>query len=277
MVIDAASAATAALVFAALAGVVMTAFGFSTYRTGQRIANTRPETISAVRTGRAEISGTATPAEKLFDNPFTTGECVYATYRMEEQPDGSGRSDWRTITSGSVGAPFYVEDDTGRMLVDTDDNPMVDVSGIHTTRYTVGSDESPPATVRDVFDSNHQRDWRGHDQTLGGLEATVRAILRALGLERPTPANRRRRYSEQVIPVGEEVSVFGGVERRLDDAADGDELVMRTDDETGAFFVTDCGQSELERDLKRRGVFWLGVGLLVTPLLLVLVVLQVTG
>ena len=68
--------------------------------------------------GRVELHGRAQEKAEL-RAPFTGRACVYYRYTLEELVRSGNRNRWRQIESGDSAAwPFYLEDDTGRVLVD---------------------------------------------------------------------------------------------------------------------------------------------------------------
>jgi len=85
------------------------------------IENTPTSKVRGLAMGHAEVYGKVARALKqLFKSPFTGKDCVYYRYEIEElRSDNKGRSRWVTIRSGTAGTPFYLDDGTGKVLVDT--------------------------------------------------------------------------------------------------------------------------------------------------------------
>jgi len=68
--------------------------------------------------GMVEIYGAARPRGKLMKSPLSKKNCVYYKYVVEEKRSSGKSSYWATIASGNKTPPFYIEDKTGKVLVD---------------------------------------------------------------------------------------------------------------------------------------------------------------
>ena len=92
-------------------------YGYRRYR--QRTVIASVETTDALRVtpGPAEVYGTAVPLEEPFRAPFSRQDCVLAEWEIEEWEASGKHSNWRTEGSGTLTTPFYVEDETDRVLV----------------------------------------------------------------------------------------------------------------------------------------------------------------
>lgn len=158
------------LLFVALAfvGALLIIFwGFQTYQFGRIIRDTPPEPVSGVAMGRTELVGSVHPATKLFDKPFTDGKCVYADFRVREYRESNDDDEndrWETVQHETVSPPFYLDDGTGQMLVEPNDETLYELSGACSTTISVGRRESPPDTVQEFLGGSHRQ-----SQTLGGL------------------------------------------------------------------------------------------------------------
>jgi hypothetical protein len=98
-------------------GLGMVHEGFRQFRIRQRVRDTPTETAGAVAAGRTEVAGVARPAEGTCRAPFTDEECFYVQWRISERStDADGG--WELLDLGVSVSPFYVEDETGRVLVD---------------------------------------------------------------------------------------------------------------------------------------------------------------
>ncbi|PSQ48930.1 hypothetical protein BRD19_05285 [Halobacteriales archaeon SW_7_65_23] len=98
-------------------GLGMVHEGFKQFRIRQRVRDTPTETPGAVAVGRTEVSGVARPAEQTCRAPFTDEECLYVQWKISERStDADGG--WELLDLGVSVSPFYVEDETGRVLVD---------------------------------------------------------------------------------------------------------------------------------------------------------------
>lgn len=96
-------------------------YGLRNYSKVRLIQNTPTSKIRSLAMGRVEVNGNIRPYNnQVFKSPFTQTDCYYCSWKIEKYHQGTkNRSGhWRTIKSGKLGDYFYVEDDTGKVLVD---------------------------------------------------------------------------------------------------------------------------------------------------------------
>lgn len=224
--------------------------GFDEYRAGRLIRDTATEKVRSAAVGRTELKGTAKPDDEVFERPFTDGECLYAHYEISEEhedhshdPDDPGTdTTWTTVDSGTWVTDFYLEDDTGEILVEPEADAKFEVSDEYTTTYRVHEHESEPPEVREF------------------LEETASTT--------PT-SHHERRYTEEVIPPSESAYVLGGAEPREDGSgANEDQLVIRRDGGSNRFIISDMIEDELTSSLSRRAPFLIVLGLVFSSIAL---------
>ncbi len=105
------------LVIGALAGVVLFLHGFRMLRYKWLILNTPSSKIRSASMGLVEVSGAAI-GPRTIPAGITGVACYYyraAAYQLKQS--GRNRS-WQCVAGESLSVPFFVEDPTGRMLVD---------------------------------------------------------------------------------------------------------------------------------------------------------------
>lgn len=362
--------AVGVLLLVFIGGLGLMYVGFQKYRIGRVILNTPPERVRSIAIGRTEVHGTARDAGSTLEAPFTDEECLYRQWKIEEQREYQKRDDdgrtkterrWVTLDQGSDVVPFYVEDETGQIFVNADENTSFEISGDNTNGETLRRGRSfPPAVTSfmrnrddfvdpmevidaspfaDEFDGHRAEtltpdDFRQLDGTKqeilretvpeeyfdedgnltetidahelgihleprygdeieqGGflsridtgsgspprrVVTTLRSIIRALdsvasGGTGSTRRVRRRRYSQQILPVDEEVYVFGGATERPDAAGLAEErLVIEEDEMTGKCIISDKDESGLVKHYNRRAPFYMVGGLLLSALMLYLI------
>lgn len=74
---------------------------------------------------------------------------------------------------------------------------------------------------------------------------------------------KRRRYSQRILPLGEEIYLLGGAEPRPDAAGSGQEdlLAIQADSATGEFIVSDKDEGELVSSMNRKAPLFILGGL----------------
>lgn len=215
-------------------GLYMVYKGFDEYRVSRLILDTGTERVRSVAVGRTELAGRAREAETVFHRPFTDGECLYAHYTVAERDNSDDGSEWNTVDTDTWVAPFDLEDDTGRIRIEPTPTTKFEISDANTTEIVVGEGDSPPPAIRAFLD----------------------------GVASVGPSHEKRKYTQEIIPTDATVYVLGGAEER--DGADGanqDRLVIRRDDGSGRFVVSDMSQDELATTLTRRAPLLILVGL----------------
>lgn len=307
------------LLFVGLAfvgGLAILYWGFQTYQFGRVIRDTPPEPIQSVAMGRTEITGEIVPATRVYDQPFTEGQCVYGEFRVREYreyPNDDDKDDqWETIQSDSFSTDFYIDDGTGRMLVDTNDDTLYEISDEHSTRISVSGGEQPPEHVREFLGSasagSNSSPVDGNGPS--GIRGKVRGVLGGLGVfgdgddepafqgGDPDAVDMERREGTddegvQHIRRAELGSVSStsrdrryiqtvlpltdegyvfGGATRRDVGAGEDSVCLRTDPSTGEFIVSDKDEFELARTYRNRSFLYITAGLLVSAFILALLV-----
>jgi hypothetical protein len=228
------------LVFLAV-GLYLVYSGFQKWQQMRLIQDTPTEKIRSAAVGRTELSATAKPIDGVgtVERPFTEGEALVATYQIEEweedhdhDHDDAGRDgNWETIDSGTLSVPFEVDDGTGRMRVEPEDDATYEVSDENQTEFKVTG--SPPAEVAEFFDRHYDDD---DDGLLGGL----------LSGGPNASSHERRRYSQEVIPPGADLYLLGGAQP-VDGASgtNAERLVLGRDEGSEEFIISDMAEEEL--------------------------------
>ena len=96
-----------------LGGGFLVVFGLQQRKTKMLIEATPTSNVSSVSKGFVEVKGSAQPVAELLKSPFSEAECVYYCYKVKKH---AGHS-WLQIAYEESPDPFYVQDDTGKILV----------------------------------------------------------------------------------------------------------------------------------------------------------------
>ena len=103
---------------AALGGGFIAFFwGLREYWRERLMKNTPLSKIDSVALGLAELQGHAVPLTTML-SPIEQQPCVYWHCKVEELRSAGKSSYWATIEEDKSQTPFYIEDDTGKILVD---------------------------------------------------------------------------------------------------------------------------------------------------------------
>lgn len=165
-----------ALAFLGSLGVIY--WGLQTYRFGRIIRDTPPEPVRSVAMGRTEVRGKILPHRRIYDRPFTDGQCVYGEYKVREYreyPNDDDKDDeWKTIETGSFGTSFYIEDDTGKILVEPNEDTLFEISDEYSNRIEISKGDTPPPPVQEFLGSGvGARAGSTDDGESGGLFSKI--------------------------------------------------------------------------------------------------------
>lgn len=101
-----------------IVGIVGFFRGFKLRTKKKLIENIPTSTVRGMAMGLAEVKGAVRPVKGAIKTPFAKAESVFYYFKIEEHR-GSGRSSrWVTVKEFASPNWFYLEDDTGRVLVD---------------------------------------------------------------------------------------------------------------------------------------------------------------
>lgn len=170
-----------------LAGGALLLFGLSRLRRKRLLQDTPTSTIRGVAMGMAELSGKAVERTPVI-SPLTTTPCVWWRFTIEQEQTGAkGERKWVKVNEGCSIDLFYLDDGTGRILVD----PMGAEMKIDFRRQWYGAAYDPVA----------------------GTGASAAGLLLAQG-------GNRRRYTEWLILPTGKLYLFGHVKGVRDAAAE---------------------------------------------------------
>ena len=111
-------------IFTAVVWAAAVAAFFSGWRSFSRlqlVEDTPKSLIRSAAQGYVELAGTSRlmPGEPILA-PLTRMRCVWWSYSVEEHVGAGKSSHWQTISDGTSGELFWLEDATGRCVVDPD-------------------------------------------------------------------------------------------------------------------------------------------------------------
>jgi len=201
--------------------------GFTSWQRMRLIQDTPTEKIRSAAAGRTEVEGVGRPVGTPVDRPFGDGNCLVATYRVERYDSDDDGGDWETIDSGTRYGPIQLDDDTGTIHVEPDDETRFEFDEPHVREIEVGAREQEPPGVREFLQWNDDVDVPDRDGVTGFL------------------FSERRRYTERWIPVGQQLYVLGGAEPVEPSETNSSGLVLGRDEASGEFIVSAESEDEL--------------------------------
>lgn len=227
-------------------GLVAFFWGLRCYQRKRLMQNTPTSKVNAVALGPAELCGRAVPHESM-TSPIEELPCVYWRYKVEELRRTGKSSSWVTIDKGESAAPFYLEDDTGKLLV---------VPGRATIDIPKNLEVEPP------------RNPLGNE-----ISASVAAFAREKGIELDGVFTPQKRFTEWMIVPGDRLFVFGPViamsDGRIGSAKAGERIVCQ-DGSCPFFFIANRSSRDVETEFA-----WKSVGAVIGGAVLAMVGLGV--
>jgi hypothetical protein len=98
-------------------GVVGFFRGFQLRKRKKLIEDIPTSTVRGLALGLAEAQGTAREFGNLLTSDFSKTPCVFFHYKVEEYRSSGKSGSWVTIAEHTSAKYFYLEDETGRLLV----------------------------------------------------------------------------------------------------------------------------------------------------------------
>jgi hypothetical protein len=105
------------LIMAIVGGLGLIWHGWTVQQRKRLIEGIPTSPIRSLALGLVEINGRAETETELLTTPFGGLPCVFYSYTVEEQVQSGKHTRWKTIVSGTSEQPFFVRDETGRVLV----------------------------------------------------------------------------------------------------------------------------------------------------------------
>ncbi|AGN00825.1 LemA domain-containing protein [Salinarchaeum sp. Harcht-Bsk1] len=261
-----------------LGGLYLIYDGFDTWQLSRLVQDTPTSKVRSMSVGRVELEGTAHKRDASVTPPIADEECLYVDWKAEKRErrvddDGNVHYEWVTIASGERTLAFDLEDDTGSVLIRADhDDPEFDINRDgHRREHTYHSGESAPDEVRRFVrakgDPAAVATTPAASEEADGFLDDVADFASDLATDSLDDTGNRRRYSENVLPVGSHVYVFGSAEPREGatmETSEADLLAVSRDPGSDEFLVSDSTEEKLQDSYGTWGPIEVGGGLLLS-------------
>ena len=99
-------------------GIVLFPVGFKQLYQQKMIVNLPLSKIRSMAMGLVKLKGVVVHKGKLLISPINKQKCVYYNCVVEELVSSGKSSRWVTVFRSTESAPFYIQDETGKVLVD---------------------------------------------------------------------------------------------------------------------------------------------------------------
>jgi hypothetical protein len=186
----------AALVLLCVGGSVLFWHGFRLWRRKRTLEDTPTSRVRSMPLGRVELEGVARAKHEL-RAPVSGILCVWFRYQVErERRTSKGKRGWVTVAAGdSSSYPFYVEDETGRVLVEPGGATFETPNDVFETNPQITATLAALLTSQGV---DCTAGWLGDPSRLRVTEARVHDgdALYAYGVAQPRPGLLTERRQE---------------------------------------------------------------------------------
>ncbi len=206
--------------------------GLSNWRKKWVVDDTPTSRVAAIFMGRNEVIGVARPITQLA-SPVSLQPCVWYEWKIEEYVKRNKNSSWETRYSAETAAPFWLEDESGHVLI----RPRgADIKGGNQSAQHKLREGPPHLTPGHLLGLVHhgeddferqrgsQAPWPGPGPDLSPAQNGILGKLKAKAASFSSDQMHRPfsnfasdwRITEQVICEGQELYILGDASLRPD-------------------------------------------------------------
>lgn len=198
-------------------GLYLFTSSFLFFRRRNLMKNTPTAKARSVSMGFAEMKGDVKPADDTLQAPFSGKDAVTYEYQIEEWRYDGDDHDWEEVEDGREGTTFYLDDGTGKVLVDPR-GALLDIP--QTKRTVVRSSENLPEPIAQYEEGS---------------------------------IPRKRRYTERALTLDDDIYLLGDALERpgISSSRNEENIVINQDEDTPFFYIS----TSEEQDLVRK-FFW---------------------
>lgn len=232
-------------VLGAYAGLILIYVGFHEYSEYNLIRNTATTTIRSAPVGRVEVKGTVKPLseETMLSSPFLYRDCVAYDCEIEEYHHDDDGGDWRTVWQKKRTEPFFIEDNTGLIMVQGQEAEW----SIERNFYEQMSESEMPDHVRQFLENNVQQNDFLDVDLFGGEDFRFTSYLIVPG-ESLYVMGQSKPLSDEDVGVEEDV-----------------ELQIEKDPATGMFYLSDSSETDILNTKWWKSLAMVLVGIILLP------------
>ena len=233
--------------------------------------------VRSVAVGMTEVKGEPVPLDEPLESPFSETECIAYVYSVDRYHSGgrNSSSGWKTVEAGIKAPEFYVDDGTGRILVDPEGAEKEFGKGNEYKLNDETEDENIKRFMRERDDLFENTGTDKQDDSGFGVVSSISKMaemataseMRIGDASTLVDSGKKRRYTEEFLPVDtDQVYVFGKAERRDggDPTDNSENLVLTRNSDTPLFKISDKPEQEVVSDTGNTQILGTVFGFLVT-------------
>lgn len=256
--------------FCLVAGIIVMLYGVSWIRKGlerQRLAQNSSNIPSSKATsaaiGLAEFHGKAFPMRPMV-SPISRQKCAYYYLEVKVFHRFGKSGSWRTLYCDLPSDPFYLEDETGRILVNPSltraAKPGGDKSDLISGKVALSKIDLQPANV-----------FKGHISPIIENPLTPKIDQKVLEYIESSPRIKARfekyqssalEITEYYIPEGEEIYIIGSVLpiEGATSSMGNENLVVREAEGGGTFYMGTSPEQAIVKTMNTSALFDVLIG-----------------
>jgi hypothetical protein len=268
-------------------GVILFLVGFLKYREYRILADTPQIPIRSVSMGLSHVAGTSTGGQPLI-SPLTQVPCYYYEVRVEKQVKRDNQETWEETHKERAEIPFYVQDDTGYILVNPEKaeynlpqaffgelRPPALLSFGHAQRK-VDPSLGVPAPTDDHLRAYLNGQFSQMRTALQGSNIpgakvmdkglAVAQKMQMLGMSIGADGismdfgNHAYRFTEYCLPAGRLTHVLGTCTENPNPANENDRNLIKRGENEKTYLISTKSEEKLERSLKLQSFFMIFIG-----------------
>ena len=225
--------------------------GLRIYREHRVIADTPNSTILGMAMGFVEVHGKAGPAQgQLVNSPVTRTPCLF--YKVDIKGFGEGRDGrpWSHHLTDTKGVPFYLDDGTGKVLVDA--------HGAELELIRTAWRETGGASLRGVVEA-----FRDLHSPPRFLVEDNELIGYAVSLSSSDSPTKRYRFTEYCLLPGHWYDVAGTCVQNPNARDEHDRNLIMKGQDVPTFLITWRSETGIKERLRNRAAMYVfGGGIL---------------
>jgi hypothetical protein len=268
-------------------GLILFIVGFVKYREYRVLADTPQVPIRSVAMGLAHVAGTSSGGQPLI-SPLTKVPCYYYEVKVEKQVKKDNQETWEMTHQERAEVPFYVQDETGSILVDPKNaeynlprafwgelRPPALLSFGHAPRKVDESLGVPPPTdehlraylngqfsqMRTAVQSSNVPGAKVLDKGLAVAEKMqmMGVSIGAGGISMDF-GNHAYRFTEFCLPAGHTTNVLGSCTENPNPADENDRNLIKRGQNEKTFLISTKTEQKLEGSLRLQAFVMIFLG-----------------
>ena len=255
-----------------LAGFPLVASALKAYRRSRYVKDTPSSTPGSIALGRAEVQGTARPINETLPHPIGGDPVLLFHYlRLYGTREEENSTIWKVRDEASLGSPFFLEDDDGRVVVDPKEATLlpelVDDKRKHLLEFEMWDQEENPPNHLQSFLDNRKSIRADHECQSSQDRIAPSGTSRYPGLLPPPSLGAGCLVVSHAIHPGDTTYVLGDAQKPSSDLAShqGASAVFRSPDQGFSFgdspFLISCqSEDDLRETLDTNFTRQLGLG-----------------